>query len=571
MLDRALLWGDAGRVHLLPAVRDALGPHRLARDEPVDAEPPELPITSRSPAELDRLGSTAVLEFVRLVDSLAETWTAQPPPLLRSGGVGVRELRRTARELGVAEAIAALVVEVAYAAALVNSTHGPEPVFLPTTEYDAWREQPSAPRWIALASAWLAMTRQPSLVNQRGDRDRVINALGPDVERGTIPALRRQALGTLAALPPGAAPATRADVLARLAWHQPRRASGQRPIVETILAEADLLGITAAGGLTGYARTLLADDGAASSAERALAAALPEPVDHVLVQPDLTIVVPGPPEPALATELGLLADLESTGGAYVYRITERSVRRALDAGRGGAELTEFVEQHSRTPLPQALRYLINDAARRHGVLRAGTASSYLRCDDTALLTRVLGDRSVEGLRLRQIAPAVVVSDAPVNRLLDTLRAAGYSPAAEAPGGELIALGSEAPRAPSRPATRTVTARRLGGSDAQLAELVRRLRVGDTLAEATRRVPPSAAQVPGVTSASTMELLRRAVREELLLWLGVAEPNGAATAHELHPISLAAGYVRGYERGRSGLVSYPVHRITAIRILDDDDQ
>ena len=37
----------------------------------------------------------------------------------------------------------------------------------------------------------------------------------------------------------------------------------------------------------------------------------------------------------MGAELALLADLESTGGASVYRITERSVRRALDAGRSG--------------------------------------------------------------------------------------------------------------------------------------------------------------------------------------------------------------------------------------------
>ena len=34
--------------------------------------------------------------------------------------------------------------------------------------------------------------------------------------------------------------------------------------------------------------------------------------------------------------------------------------------------------------------------------------------------------------------------------------------------------------------------------------------------------------------------------------------------------LAAGTLRSYERGRSGLASYPVHRITAIRILDEDE-
>jgi hypothetical protein len=581
LINRGLLAPiDTQRVELPREVGLALRRNGRAQ---TSAQPPELTVVTREPADLDRLGTTAVLEFLRLVEALAETWTAQPPPMLRSGGVGVRELRRTARDLGVDEQVAALVTEVAYAAALINSTNGPEPAFLPTAEYDAWRDRSTAQRWITVASAWLAMTRQPSLVNQRGDRDRVISALGPDAERGTIPALRRQVLDTLTALPPGATPTGRTDVLELLAWHQPRRAAGQRPLAEAILAEADLIGVTAAGGPTGYTRTLLAGSvsaagysavassaGYAAAAEHALARALPEPVDHFLVQPDLTVVVPGPPDSSMGAELALLADLESTGGAHVYRITERSVRRALDAGRTGPHLADFVQRHSRTPIPQALQYLIDDSARRHGVLRAGAALSYLRCDDASLLARVVTDRNAEALHLRLIAPTVVVSDASVSKLLDVLRAAGYSPAAEAPGGELITIGAEAPRAPTRPPARSVSTRGAIDSDAQLIELVRRIRSGDALAEIGRRVHPIAQQVPGVTSAATMELLRRAVREEQLIWLGVAEPDGSATAHEIHPISLAAGSVRGYERGRSGLVSYPVHRITAVKVLDEDE-
>jgi hypothetical protein len=532
--------------------------------------PPALDTVARDPAELDRLGAIAVLEFLRLVDLLADSWTAQPPPLLRSGGVGVRELRRTARELGVDEQTAALVAEVAYAAGLLNSTNSSEPAYLPTTEYDPWLGRDTAKRWLALASAWLAMTRQPSLVNQRGERDRMITALGPDAERGTIPALRRQVLDIVLALPPGAAPTSREDVLTVLSWHQPRRAGGQRPLAEAILAEAELLGITAAGGLTGYSRTLLAG-GANAATEHAVNVALPEPVDHFLVQPDLTAVVPGQPEPGLAGELGLVAELESTGGAHVYRFTDRSVRRALDAGRSGAQLAAFVEARSRTPVPQALRYLIDDAARRHGILRAGTASSYLRCEDAALLTRVLTDRHVGGVELQLIAPTIVVSDAPLHRLLEVLRAAGYSPAAEGAGGALITLGTDAARAPSRPPARTFSSRNAVSSDSQLGELVRRMRAGDSVAEATRRVPPALAEVAGVTSASTMEVLRRAVREDQLVLVGIAETDGTTTAHELYPISLAAGFVRGYERGRDQLVAFPVHRITAVRVVADDDQ
>ena len=262
-----------------------------------------------------------MLEAVRLVDALADTWTAHPPAQLRSGGVGVRDLRRTARELGVDETAVALVAEVAASAGLINSTHGLEPVYLPTAEFDGWRRHDTASRWADLAPAWLAMTRQPSLVGQRGERDRVITAAQPGRRARHHPGAARPACSTPS---PSCRPATPRPIATRCWPTSPgtrrgvRAASGRS--LEAILAEADLLGITAAGGLTGYTRTLLA--GSRAVAEQVLTGALPDPVDHFLVQPDLTVVVPGPPTTDLGAELALIAELESTGGASVYRITE---------------------------------------------------------------------------------------------------------------------------------------------------------------------------------------------------------------------------------------------------------
>jgi hypothetical protein len=555
---------DAQTVELPREVGIALRPSPLGALEP---QPPRIEEIERQPAELDQLGTTAVLETLRLVDSLADLWTAQPPAQLRSGGVGVRDLRRTARDLGVDEAATALIAEVAAAAGLLNATHGLEPVFLPTAEFDTWRRHDTAARWADLALAWLGMTRQPSLVGQRGDRERLITVLSPDGERGMVPALRARVLDTLTELPPGHAPSGAEQVLGRLAWREPRRAAGQRTALAAVLTEAERLGITAAGGLTGYSRTLLG--GSRAVAEQVLSGALPAPVDHFLVQPDLTVVVPGPPTNDLAAELALAADLESTGGASVYRITEASVRRALDAGRSGTDIAAMIAQRSRTPVPQSLSYLIDDLSRRHGTLRSGTAASYLRCEDEALLARVVADRGVSALQLRRIAPTVVISTAAVAKVLELLREAGYAPAAESPDGEVIALGQETPRAPSRQLVRTVRARSEAASN--LGEVVKRMRSGDTLTAISRRVPAVAQQVPGVTSAATMGLLRDAIRTERQVLIGVAEADGTAARHTLLPISMAGGFVRGQQEGRSGLVAFPLHRITAATLLHPDEE
>ncbi|WP_163008931.1 helicase-associated domain-containing protein, partial [Streptomyces sp. S5] len=152
-----------------------------------------------------------------------------------------------------------------------------------------------------------------------------------------------------------------------------------------------------------------------------LAPLLPEPLDHVLLQADLTAVAPGPLVRPLAEALGVLADVESKGGATVYRFTPGSVRRALDAGRSATELHAFLDRHSRTPVPQPLTYLIDDVARRHGLLRVGAASSYVRCDDESVLDEILADRRATALRLRRLAPTVVAAQADPRTLIEGLK------------------------------------------------------------------------------------------------------------------------------------------------------
>ena len=90
-------------------------------------------------------------------------------------------------------------------------------------------------------------------------------------------------------------------------------------------------------------------------------------------------------------------------------MTAASVRRALDAGYAADDLHALFRRRSRTPVPQALTYLIDDVARRHGGLRAGSAGAYLRSDDEALLAEVLADRRLAALSLRRLAPTVLAT------------------------------------------------------------------------------------------------------------------------------------------------------------------
>jgi hypothetical protein len=455
----------------------------------------------------------------------------------------------------------------------------------------------------------MVMNRQPALVGSRttarsaaasarAGADRVVNVLAPEVERTGAARLRGAVLGVLADTPPGATPGVD-QVLEVLHWRSPRRSpwrpSSDDPAVADpvrwILLEAAQFGLTGLGGLTGYGRLAVEEVFAAAARDpdddplglahpdavagsRAVAALdklLPPPVDHMLVQADLTVVVPGPPEPELAAELEMVADHESAGAASVYRITPDSVRRALDSGYSAADLQGLFTRRSRTPVPQALAYLIDDVARRHGGLRLGSAGCYLRSEDTALVTELAADRRLAVLGLRVVAPTVLVSPYQVNRVLTELRAAGHAPVAEDGGSGLALSRRPALRAAPRRSTLAVPAFADGArglTPPRLAGVVEALRRGDAAARTARRAPvtvrTASADAASATQAHTqaMAVLQQAIRDKAQVWVGYVDSHGATASRLLRPVSMGAGYLRAEDERTETLHTFALHRITA---------
>lgn len=535
---------------------DALGRLRLA---PVLS--PGRPLDRRT---VDATAAGQVLELLRQVEALIESLADAPPAALRSGGLGVREARRIARALDVPEGTLALQLETVQAAGLVDRSTHADASWQPTRAYDAWLVRTPAQRWTALAAAWLGMSAWPALVGERDDRDKPINVLSYEGTRTWAPSARRRVLGVLADAPAGT-PVAAAAVVEQLTWQSPRRVVLARPgVVEAVLAEGEQLGLLGRGALGTAGRALYLDD--PHVADR-LASTLPEPVDHVLVQADLTVVAPGPLEPALAREIALVADIESSGGATVYRVDERTVRRALDAGRTADELKTLFETRSRTPVPQSLTYLVDDVARRHGRLRIGPAASYLRCDDEALLAELVTDRKLTRLGLRRIAPTVVLSTAAGPTLLEELRGAGYAPMGESPEGAVIVGRTERPRLGQR--STQARAGVVRPSDRQLADAVRTLRAGDR-ASRTARTTPISTYVPGVTTAGIMELLRQARDEQRQVWLGYVDSGGSSSTRVVQVEDVVGGVLEAFDIGKDAHRSFALHRVTSAALLDATD-
>ena len=560
LLARGLLVARDSRTVTLPRevglhLRDHLYP-------PAELEPPTLDGVVRDAALVDRTAAGATLDAIRLVEHLLDAWGADPPAVLRSGGVGVRELRRTAAALDVDEATAAFYVECAYAAGLVAV--GDDDAWLPTPAYDLWLALDPAQRWARLATAWLQSTRVARLVGTRDERERLVAVLSPEIERTAAPAVRQLVLDVLAEVPRGTAPGAE-SVVARVGWYRPRRMTPfAKELIGWTLEEAGLLGLTGLGALAAHGVAVASADADKAVAE-VLQPLLPTPIDKVLLQADLTAIAPGPLEPELARALAAMADAESHGGATVFRFSASSIRRALDIGRSAAELHDLLARHTATPVPQPLTYLIDDVARRHGHLRAGTATAYLRCDDEAALEALLSDRRTAALGLRRLAPTVLISRQPVRVVVDELRALGYPPVPETPDGALLLTQTRAGRTAESPARRSASAARDPEPDV-LAAAVRAVRAGDR-ARASRPAGSGFGQLRRTGATEAVDVLRAALAGGWSVWMGYVDQEGGARDRIVDPVRIDGGWLTAYDHAAGEARTFALHRITGAAPVD----
>ncbi|MFD9501260.1 helicase-associated domain-containing protein [Streptomyces sp. NPDC060035] len=580
--DRGLLLPVSTRTVVLP--REAALHLRAGRAHRVpEPVPPALASAAdRDPQAVDRAAAGQAYMALSTTEELLKLWNNGGPAILRAGGLSVRELKRVASALDVSEPIAAFWVELAYAAGLLAPDGETDERYAATPAYDDWLELPAQDRWTHLAAAWLTATRTSGLVGGQDAKGRALSALGPELDRSAAPQVRHRVLDLFASLPPGTAPDPQ-TLLARLRWERPLRtaASGASPssgdtsdlrsrIALWTVNEAEMLGITGRGAFSSQARALL-EQGPTEAAAR-LAPLIPEPLDHVLLQADLTAVAPGPLERPLADMLSVLADIESKGGATVYRFTPGSVRRALDAGQAASDLHAFLATHSRTPVPQPLSYLIDDVARRHGHLRIGAASAYVRCDDEAVLNEILADKRSATLRLRRLAPTVLAAQTDPGSLLEGLREMGYAPAAESAEGDVLITRAGARRTPPRTAPAPVPEGPPVPDATLLTAAVRAIRAGDTAARAVHKDATdtaAAGSLPRTTSAETLATVQAAAMTGSAVWIGYVNADGAASQRVIAPVKVEGGFVTAYDHTADEVRTYPLHRITGVAELADD--
>ena len=563
------------------------------------------PLTTPEAGDLETVGADVVAseasfhaeEAVRLVAALLEEWGREGGTIRRTGGVSARALARTADALGLEADAAARIIEIAAAAGLLGLDEDGA-AWVPSSQAAGWLTDSLPQRWAPLALAWLGSARTPWLTGTRDDDGTLRAVLGPDLEAGWAARLRARVLALLGDLPPGAS-ATPAFVRAALTWQSPRRTIPGGAI-SAVLAEAETLGITGGGALTEAGRILarraaasldeqapglsggsggvsgpnhaeeaggdeqvepLSDDEALTALEAALAADLPAAVEMILVQSDLTAIVPGRPAPELAALLERTSVVESRGGALTVRFTPESVRGALDVGYRAEEITQEIDRYSPTPLPNSLSVLIQDAARHHGAVRVRAVSALLRIGDEATAAGLLAEPRLKDLGLDQVAPGILVATASAGQVLRELRATGLAPVTEDTGGHLVigpATAQQARRAPepTRPGSEHSVRRRRPGRR-ELTTLVGRLRVGQ---EALQAAGEAAVATDPVHA---LAVLRQAQSSRSRLRLSLAGPDGAVQERQVRVMAVEPGRVRLRDVVRETELTVAVHRIVSV--------
>ncbi len=562
LITRALVWGDDDALRAVGSALDLVA----GFPEPAWPLPSTDDAAAVDQAMVDGQSGLHARETLALLRDLLDEWSVQPPGVLRSGGLALRDFALACTSLHSDPARTALLIELAVAARLLADDEEEDPHWVPTERYDIWSARPPAEQWLDLIDAWLALPRLPGLSTEKS------KLLVTENDRRPVPGMRRDLLALLGELSPGTA--LDADQIQRILDHRrPRRAGILREqAIRATIREGTDLGVMALGALSSAARLLLAEEHSSPDDRRrvagevadAMAATMPDDVDHVLIQADLTITAPGPLTSDIGRTLGLLATIESRGHATVYRADESSIRRALDAGWDAEGLHEFLTSISRTPVPQPLTYLIDDVARRHGAVRVGGALSYLRSDAADTLRAIAEDRRLKALGLHRIADTVVICQAPPSEVIAGLRKAGYAPAAESPDGGIVVRRPEDHRTPTPRAATRRTSR--GPEPALVTAAVKTLRAGDrsrTSRGAAVSGPAAAGTVPRLQSGAVVQALRGALEENASVWIGYADTDGTVSEQIIDPIRLSAGVLTAFDHRTDGVRTFAVSRITGV--------
>ncbi len=348
--------------------------------------------------------------IVSIVDRALRYWARVRPPVLKNGELRLAKtvVRSTAKALGCDEAVATLVscLVIDLGLLLPNSvgTSGRgrdrtvDQVWLADpTLAEAWNETSQVDRWTCLVAAWC-----------RPDE--------PDQQQ--LLCNRHLVLWELANLEPDEG---YVGDHAFSRWMGDRYASlGVVAAVDEVIVDLRILGLAPPDGplaLTPLGRQLLQDPAAVREILVATATS-------VVIQGDMTVLVPPGLDPEIHSRLSDLAHVESSGQAELLRLDEERITKAVQAGATADDIVRFLAGVSSVPLTDSVTRLVRDAAGRADRVRLATAATVVVTHDPADLTLAC---SIKSAQLVAVSDTVAVSPLPLDKVRTALDRKGLAP------------------------------------------------------------------------------------------------------------------------------------------------
>jgi predicted DNA-binding transcriptional regulator YafY len=185
------------------------------------------------------------------------------------------------------------------------------------------------------------------------------------------------------------------------------------------------------------------------------------------------------------------------------------------------------------------------------------ASSFVRCEDPALLAQAVAAPAAEGLHLRALAPTVAVSPATIAEVLTALRSAGFAPAAEDSTGAIVDVRTRGARVPTPPHRRPY--RPVPRPSAETLNAV---------VAVLRKVTAAPFGNVRVDPAVSMSLLQRAAKDQETVLIGYLDAAGVATQRVVSPVVVRGGLLVAFDSGSGRVREFAIHRITSVMSADD---
>lgn len=317
------------RVGISPEAADKRSRSTARTTDLTSADPTRADPTSADPTSADWY--SPALTSVRLATEFLRTLGEHPAVLSQRGAITSTALRELSTRLHCRPEVAQDLAAALRSAGLVGplALHGRRrdtTVLCPTPLAPEWRQQELVDRWLALAEATLTELTSPL----------------------------QWALTTPAQHAPD-------PTLTRLLQRYPLLPSAALVEAEALLHRMETLGVTLHGKLTPPSLQLL--EGNRSGAASLTRAGLPPFAAGIYLQPDLSLIVPGPLPVEEERALSEIAEIEHIGVASTLRLSIASLQQALRFGFTVAEIRALLTRLSLTGIPQPLDFLLTDLQR----------------------------------------------------------------------------------------------------------------------------------------------------------------------------------------------------------------